>query len=232
MYSILLVEDNISILNMLQTVFTNAGATIFIADDGGKALNIIQKEALDIILLDIVLPTIDGLTLLEIIRKKEIQTPVILLTDKDFVEDKVKGLNLGANDYITKPFSTRELLARVNVQLRDTKNGNGNTTKNVIKVGKLTIAPHVREVILGEEQQIQLTKTEFDLLLFLANRTTEVVPHTQLLQDVLHYHTASETKSLVMHIANLRKKLRGAGETGIELKAITGVGYRLVEESM
>lgn len=230
MYSILLVEDNPSILDMLQTVFSSMGARVSTASEGNKAFEIATNEDFDIILLDVVLPGMDGFTLLQNIRAKGITCPVIMLTDKSLMDDKIKGLNYGADDYVTKPFSTRELLARVNVQLRRVKILSEDKTQDKLVVGNLTILPDTREVRLGSEQIVQLTKTEFDLLYYLAARKEKIVSHACLLEDILHYHSDSETKALVMHIANLRKKLKKAGEAAVQLKATTGVGYRLVEE--
>lgn len=230
MYSILLVEDNSSILDMLGTVFSNIGARVSTVSNGNTAFEIATQKDFDIILLDVVLPGMDGFTLLQNIRAKEITCPVIMLTDKSLMDDKIKGLSYGADDYITKPFSTRELLARVNVQLRRVKILSEETTQDELCVGNLTIFPDTREVKLGPEQIIQLTKTEFDLLYYLAERKDKIVNHACLFEDILHYHSSSETKALVMHVANLRKKLKEAGETAIQLKATTGVGYRLVEE--
>lgn len=230
MYSILLVEDNVSILEMLRTVFSSMDANVSTASDGNKAFEIATKEEFDIILLDVVLPGMDGFTLLQNIRAKGITCPVIMLTDQSLVDDKIKGLSYGADDYVTKPFSTRELLARVNVQLRRTKILSEDKTLVKLIVGNLTILPDTREVKLGSELNIQLTKTEFDLLYYLAERKDKIVSHACLLEDILHYHSKSETKALVMHIANLRKKLKNAGDTAIQLKATTGVGYRIIEE--
>ena len=230
MYSILLVEDNPSILDMLQTVFSSMGASVSTASDGKKAFEIVAKKEFDIILLDVVLPGMDGFTLLQNIREKGTTCPVIMLTDQNLIDDKVKGLSYGADDYVTKPFSTRELIARVNVQLRRVKFLSKDKTQDKLVVGNLTILPDTREVKLGAEQSVQLTKTEFDLLHYLAVRKEKIVSHACLLEDILHYHSESETKALVMHIANLRKKLKNAGETAIQLKATTGIGYRLVEE--
>lgn len=230
MYSILLVEDNASILDMLQTVFSGRGARVSTASDGNEAFKIATTNDLDIILLDVVLPGMDGFTLLQNIREKGVTCPVIMLTDKSLIDDKIKGLNYGADDYVTKPFSTRELLARVNVQLRRVKILSENKTQTELCVGNLTIFPEIREVKLDSDQIIQLTKTEFDLLYYLAERKDKIVSHACLFEDILHYNSSSETKALVMHIANLRKKLKNAGETAIQLKATTGVGYRLMEE--
>lgn len=216
---------------MLEAVFSTQGANIHTADDGAVALDLLRQVTPDIILLDIVLPTVDGLTILKKLRDEGNQTPIILLTDRTLVDDKVDGLNLGADDYITKPFSTKELLARIHAQLRRTGQSEYKTGSKAVIFGNLKINENVREVFSNHsESLIQLTKTEYDILIYLVRNRDRIVEYGELLVDVLHYHSSSETKTLVMHIANLRKKLNNSGDPGLAIKAVPGLGYRIVEQ--
>ena len=225
--SILIFEDDPQILTMLATFFAEKGATVSTAEDGRDALARIKSVHPDIILLDVVMPVQDGLSILQELRRVDQNVPVILLTEKSTVDDKVTGLEFGADDYMPKPFSIKELLARVRAQLRRLQRKQPAETA-CIKVGKVRIDPMTREIYLPKDKTLPLTKTEFDLLAFLAARVGTVVPHGVLLQDVLGYDPGVETKTLIMHLANIRRKIEKVCPQALTIKSVTGIGYKLL----
>ena len=226
-YTLLLFEDDPFIRDMLVVFFTAQGLTVRAAADGRNALARIRAEQPDLILLDVVLPFQDGFSILDELRRAGITTPVILLTEKSGVDDKVTGLDHGADDYLTKPFSPAELLARIRVQLRRTA-ANQEPAPQPLTVGPVTIDPAAREALLADRSRLPLTKTEFDLLYHLAAKGRAVAPHGELLKEVLGYEPETETKSLVMHIANIRRTLEQTCPGALAIKSIAGIGYRLI----
>lgn len=227
--SILVAEDDEGILTLLKSFLQSSGANVTVEEHGRDILTRVEEVQPDIILLDVVMPFVDGLTVLGNLRKAGCKIPVIMLTDKSTVDDKVKGLEFGADDYMTKPFSTKELLARIKSVLRRAEQDNNEERASLIEVGGIEIRPLSREVIVESGSTLQLTKTEFDLLNYLAQRKSEVVAHTDLLSHVLGYKNYVETKALVMHIANIRKKMAKAMLEGVRIETVAGVGYKLME---
>ncbi len=226
--SIFIVEDDPGILTLLRTFFIARGAVVTTEKDGRNVLSRVKQNHPDLIILDVIMPYVDGLTVLRRLRQMELSTPVIMLTDQSTIDDKVKGLEFGADDYIIKPFSTRELLARVKSLLRRSGSSTDHEVMETIVVGSMQIRVPAREVILGDGTQPHFTKTEFDLLCFLARKKDKVVSHTELLKEVMGYKSDIETKALVMHIANIRRKFQQTGQTGLKIETIAGVGYKLV----
>ena len=227
--SILVAEDDSGIVTLLRSFFEQNGATVCVEDSGKNVLERVDTFQPDIIILDVVMPYVDGLTALAKLRDSGIVTPVIMLTDKNTVDDKVTGLDYGADDYMTKPFSTRELLARVKTVLRRSSLLTQEDGGKVIRVGAVEINPMAREIDVIDGLPLQLTKTEFDLLYYLATKKSEVVEHSALLHDVLGYKGDVETKALVMHIANMRKKMAKISLNSIKIETVAGVGYKLIE---
>jgi len=224
---ILIIEDDTGIGEMLRFFFSSQGMDTAIASDGQQGLAAITSFQPDIIILDIVLPYIDGLTLLEKIRQDGITTPVILLTEKNSVEEKLKGFDVGADDYVTKPFSLRELLARVRAILQRIEGTQSQRRQRIINLKPLAINPHTREITLNDGTLLELTKTEFNIFYFLAENLNEVISHGVILENILGYDPDSQTKALVMHVANIRKKLKKRGITTLQLQAVPGIGYKL-----
>lgn len=227
--SVLVVEDDPGILNLLRTFFLSQGAKVAIEQNGKGVLQRVDEFCPDILILDVVMPYMDGFTILENLRESGNKTPAIMLTDKRTVDDKVKGLEFGADDYMTKPFSTKELLARVKNVLRRTRTFSSDQSVEEISVGSMQIMSLAREVRLPDGVKLQLTKTEFDLLHYLARKKLQVVSHGTLLKDVLGYKSDIETKALVMHIANMRKKIAKAALDNVKIETVAGVGYKLLD---
>ena len=228
-FNILIIEDDAGIAEMLRFFFSSQGMRVAVAEDGNQGLEMISSFRPDIIILDVILPYIDGLTLLEKLRRNNITIPVILLTEKKRVEEKLKGFDVGADDYVTKPFSLRELYARVRVILQRRENAQSTGSPRTITIAPLTIDPLAREVSLGDGSTVVLTKTEFNILYFLAEHINQVVPHGIILEKILGYDPNSQTKALVMHIANIRKKLKSREVTTLQLQAVPGIGYKLTD---
>jgi len=224
-FKVLIVEDDPSIQAMLTTYLSANGGRVKVLDDGQKLLREYKKRQPDIILLDVVLPGDDGFALLRELRGANIETPVIMLTERSAIDDKVLGLDIGADDYLTKPFSNRELLARIQNQLR-----RSDTLLNPIQAGGISIDPGTREVRDADGKLQPLTKSEFELLLYLIRKSPQVVEYSELF-EVLGYLPGAESKALVMHVANLRRKLGLMATQGtINVQSIAKIGYKLVVE--
>ncbi len=231
--NLLIVEDDPDVANMLDLFLTSQGITTAIARDGREALTQVASFSPDIIVLDVVLPYMDGFSILNKLRSDSITIPVIMLTEKISIEERISGFEHGADDYVTKPFSPKELLMRVHAILRRLKASNETDTpqQKTITINHLSINPLTREIgVLGTTSP-PLTKTEFDLLYFLAQNKNEVVTHATLLKEILKYKPTSHTKVLVVHIANIRKKIDLKGGNGVKLLTVSGVGYKLIEQT-
>jgi DNA-binding response OmpR family regulator len=225
--TVLLFEDDPSIRAMLAAFFTDQGARVIAAEDGRDAMARIEAAQPDVLLLDVIMPHRDGLAILKELRARNTELPVIMLTEKSGEDDKVTGLEHGADDYMTKPFSPRELLARVRAQLRRSNQSRTEDAQG-LNIGLIRIDPRSREARLADGTLLPLTKTEFDLLSHLAARPGAVVTHGELLTEVMGYDPEVETKSLVMHIANIRRKIDRLCPLALTIKAVAGVGYKLV----
>ncbi len=218
--TILVVEDEASITEMLKIGFLYEGYRVESAEDGSTALRILTHKTIDVIILDIMLPDIDGFKVCQSIRKRDSDIPIIMLTAKREIEDKVKGLNLGADDYLTKPFSFEELLARVRALLRRSRKKSAE--EKVLRSGDISLNLESREVRKGE-QEIHLTPTEFSLLELFMKHPKRVFSRESLLNCIWGYNHLGNTNILEVHISNLRKKLGDKEHTLI--KAIYGIGY-------
>jgi DNA-binding response OmpR family regulator len=219
---ILLVDDEPSIIQLARMYLERDGFRIQEAADGESALEAAkQKPAL--IVLDVMLPKVDGFDVCRRLRSAGDQVPIIMLTARDEDIDKILGLELGADDYLTKPFNPRELAARVKAILRrsDPKKM---TDDKPIHRGDLTIDPASREVRLAS-RTLDLRAQEFDLLLTLAESPGRVFSREQLLQQAWGFDYYGQTRTVDVHIAHLRKKLEGGS---VKIETVTGVGYKLV----
>lgn len=216
MIRVLIVEDEKPISNLIRLSLTKEGFQCTCAYDGAEAADLLEREPpYDLILLDVMLPEVDGFELMEYIRPLEI--PVIFLTAKGAVADRVKGLRLGAEDYIVKPFETVELLARIDVVLRRYKK-----CDMVLEIGGVKIDTASMRVWRGEEE-ISLTKTEYDLLLLFARNPRRAMYRETIYERVWGGDYPFGSKAVDLHVQRLRKKV--GWET--MLRAVNKVGYRL-----
>ena len=215
MIHILIVEDEKPISNLIRISLKRAGYSCDCAYDGSEALNYIENRSYDLILLDVMLPQIDGFSLMEYIHPMGI--PVIFITAMNAVSDRVKGLRMGADDYIIKPFEILELLARVEVVLR-----RYNKTTELIEIGGIVIDT-VAMTVLRNDTEVNLTKKEYDLLLLFARNPNVALYRGTIYERVWNEDFPYGSKTVDLHIQRLRKKV---GWEKI-LKAVNKVGYRL-----
>jgi len=223
---ILVVDDEYSLLKQLKQIFESQRYSIETAMDGEGALDKLFEAPFDLIILDIMLPKIDGLTVLEQARKAGINTPVLMLTAKGDAKDKVKGLDLGADDYLAKPFSLDELLARVRALLRRSSS----QSEPVLKVQDLQLNTVSREVTTGG-RPVELTPREFSILEFLLYNKNRVVSRFSLAEHVWgdDFDPFSMSNFMDVHIKNLRHKIGDASGDSI-IQTMRGVGY-IVKDS-
>jgi len=226
--SILVVEDEEKILRLLELELEYEGYEVGKVADGLKAFELFQSREWDLILLDIMLPGISGIELLRRIRGQDAHTPVILLTAKSSVEDKVSGLDLGANDYITKPFQIEELLARIRVCLRMSpqKTQEEESLPN-LQLADRQINEQTRQVTRGDVN-IELTPREFDLLVYLLKNKSLVLNREQIIESVWGYDYYGETNVVDVYIRYIRKKVDLSGFEPL-IHTVRGVGYVLRE---
>ena len=220
---ILLVDDEPSITQLSRMYLERDGYQVQEIADGESALTAITNDHPALVVLDVMLPKLDGFEVCRKLRASGDQTPIIMLTARDEDIDKILGLELGADDYLTKPFNPRELIARVKAILRRGENKKLSDGKAVTH-GDLTIDPATREARLAS-RTLELRTQEFDLLLTLAGQPGRVFTREQLLQQAWGFDYYGQTRTVDVHIAHLRKKLEGGN---VKIETVTGVGYKLV----
>ena len=226
MKRILIVDDEKEIVRTVRAYLNNEGFKTYAAYDGEQALRAWEEKQPDLIVLDLMLPKLSGIDVTKEIRKKS-NTPIIMLTAKAAESDRIVGLELGADDYIVKPFSPRELVARVRAVLRRIE-GVGSETEHIVK-SELKINLKTREVRIREEE-IRLTSTEFDLLAFLAQHAGQVFTRLQLLHEVQGYTYDSFARTIDTHVKNLRRKIELDARAPQYILTVHGVGYRFARE--
>ncbi len=219
---ILVVDDEVPIQELLKFNLEQAGFNVEVAGDGNQALEMFEKNKPDLIVLDLMLPGKDGYDVCKAIRKTS-NTPIIMLTAKETELERVLGLELGADDYITKPFSPLELVARIKAVLRRSA-GQEDDDIDEFRVGSIFMKVDTREVTVKGEL-VELTRKEFDLLHTFLQNLGKVLTREFLLQKVWGYEYEGETRTVDVHIRHLRRKLGPEGEDRIE--TIHGVGYKL-----
>ena len=226
MYQILLCDDEKDIVTALEIYLRNDDYKIFKAYNGADALKILTEEEIHLVLLDIMMPHMDGIAALTKLREFS-NVPVILLTAKSEDIDKVLGLTVGADDYITKPFNPIELQARVESQLRRYMQlGGGKTQSDVYSVGGIVLNPITKEVTLDSDP-IALTRIEYNILLFLMQHVGQSFTPREIYQNVWHDNAYGEESTVAVHIRHLREKIEYNPAEPRYLKAVWGRGYKL-----
>jgi two-component system, OmpR family, alkaline phosphatase synthesis response regulator PhoP len=230
---VLIVDDEPSILTLLQYNLEQAGYEVITAMDGETGKELAEKDFPDLIILDLMLPKLDGMEVCKQLRQIKVMTPILMLTAKDDELDKILGLELGADDYMIKPFSPREVIARVKAILRRTQtqvqieNTREKEENNfLIQIGDLRIAAEKYEAFF-KDKQLELTLKEFELLLFLAQNKGQILTRDQLLRAVWNYDFAGDTRIVDVHISHLREKIEMDTKKPAYIKTIRGIGYKL-----
>lgn len=220
-HKILVVDDEESIITLLRFNLEQAGFTVISALDGKSALRKVHTEKPDLIILDLMLPELDGLEVCKKLRQDGIATPILMLTAKSDEFDKILGLELGADDYLTKPFSPREVLARVKAILRRTLMlETAPEEEERLRVGELEIIPGNHEAFYQGEE-LNLTPKEFELLVYLVRNKGRVLTREQLLNTVWDYDFVGDTRIVDVHISHLREKINKT-----YIKTVRGLGYK------
>lgn len=225
--TILIVEDEIAIVKLLQYNIEKAGFHTDIAFDGQEAIDKCKKNTYDFIVLDLMLPYVDGMDVCRYLRNEENDTPILMLTAKGEEEDKIQGLELGADDYLTKPFSPREVIARIQAILRRIRKANPKNFTN-IQIGELEIFPERYEAELNGKV-LTFTRKEFELLRYLAEHKGKVLTRDQLLLAIWNYDFAGDSRIVDVHISHLRDKIEKNTRKPEYIKTIRGLGYKIEE---
>jgi DNA-binding response OmpR family regulator len=224
MNRILIADDNVEITEILKRFAIKENLEVDVAHDGEKALELFEKNTYDVILLDIMMPKVDGYEVCRSIRKKSM-VPIIMITAKGEDYEKIMGLDLGADDYIVKPFSVAEVMARIRAILRRIDKSEGN---NILTFGdmKLDLESYVCEI---QDEDIGLTKKEFELLWTLASNKNKVFTRENLLDSLWGYDYYGDSRTVDTHIKRLRAKLAICNNPKWTIKTIRGVGYKFEE---
>lgn len=214
---ILIVEDEVGIADFLKQGLEEEGYTVLVAYDGEAGLALALEQKVNVILLDWMLPKMNGIDICKAIRKANIQTPILFLTAKDTVQETIEGLKAGANDYIKKPFSFDELIERIKIHFRNT------ASNDILVLGTITIDPSKHQVLLGN-QEVNLTQREYELLVYLLKNKGKVCTRNQIIEDVWDIHFEYDTGVIDVFMNAIRKKLNLNKEEDL-IKTIRGVGY-------
>ena len=221
--SVLVVEDDKNIAELLQMYLEKEGYAVTVAHDGGAGLSKFRAIKPDLVLLDVMMPVMDGWAVCKAIRSED-QTPVIMLTAKGETDDKVQGLRTGADDYITKPFEMKEVLARIEAVLRRTGTPAGETSARRLVFDKLVIDMDAFELTV-DGKKVDTPPKEMELLYHLASTPNRVYTRNQLLDEVWGFDYFGDSRTVDVHVKRLREKLEGVSENW-SLKTVWGVGYK------
>lgn len=222
-FNILVVEDEKHIRRLLETVLKRAGYTVFTAEDGDKALEVMDVKHIDLIILDIMMPGKDGFEFTKMLREANCMTPILMATAKTLIEDKKKGFDLGIDDYMTKPIDTEEMLLRIKAILRRAHIVN----ERKIEIGDMVLEYDTLTVTRGEEKQT-LPQKEFYLLYKLLSYPDKVFTRIQLMDEIWGMESDSNDATVNVHINRLRKRFEDYPE--FELVAVRGLGYKAVKK--
>jgi two-component system alkaline phosphatase synthesis response regulator PhoP len=222
---ILIVDDEKDLVELLKFNLQKEGFDVFFAFDGQTALSVAERETLSLIVLDLMLPKFDGLEVCRRLKRNQVTAhiPIIMLTAKGEESDRVVGLELGADDYVVKPFSVRELIARVKAVLRRTEAQQ--KPKDILKVGDVVVDT-VKHKVKVKGKELDLTLTEFRLLAALAQRRGQVLTRNQLIDFARGTDAFVVDRTMDVHLSSLRKKLGGYGDL---IETVRGIGYRMKE---
>ncbi|PWL55699.1 response regulator transcription factor [Clostridium cadaveris] len=226
-FTILIVDDEDDIRDMIEIYLINEGFNVLKAQDGLEALEVLKAKEVDLIVLDIMMPKMDGIrTCLKVREDKKL--PIIMLSAKGQDSDKILGLNIGADDYVTKPFNPLELIARIKSQLRrvTTFNENSESYENEIKIGEIRINLNSREVFV-EDNFVRLTPREFDILVVLAENRGHVLSTEQIYEKVWKEPFYNADNTVAVHIRNIREKIEIDSKNPQYIKLVWGVGYKI-----
>jgi two-component system alkaline phosphatase synthesis response regulator PhoP len=230
--SLLVVEDDENISSAISEYFSRAGYNVKTVEDGLMGVKAALDDPPDAVVLDLMLPKMDGLAVCRELREKVNYLPILMLTAKDDVVDKVLGLEMGADDYITKPFSLRELEARIKSVLRRSRtspSSDGSKDEAPIVRGRLRIDPARREITIGD-RQVDLTPKEFDLLRLFAANPGRVFPRKYLLEKIWDYSYEGYDRTIDSHINRLRAKIEENPENPQMVLTVWGIGYKFSDE--
>ncbi|MCS1351603.1 response regulator transcription factor [Mechercharimyces sp. CAU 1602] len=229
MKRILVVDDEPSIVKLVQFNLEKEGYKVDIATDGSTALEMAKNQDPDLVVLDLMLPQMDGLEVCRRLRQEKHYMPILMLTAKNEEFDRVLGLELGADDYMTKPFSPRELLARIKAIFRRVEAVHApvsaESKEECIHIGELMILPEGYEAKLDGEL-LELTPKEFELLLFMARSKGRVLSRDQLLNAVWNYDFVGDSRIVDVHVSHLREKIEKDTRKPIYIKTVRGIGYK------
>lgn len=222
--TILVVDDEENIVQLARLYLEREGYRVLSVGDGLGALEKVQSSKPALVVLDIMLPGLDGLEVCRRLRAERNQVPILILTARDEDVDKIIGLEMGADDYLTKPFNPRELVARVKAVLRRSERAGAAFPEEIIQLGDLVIDPARREVHC-KDQLIDLRAQEFEVLMVLAKHRGLVLSREQLLNLAWGFDFFGQTRTVDAHIAQLRRKIAGSS---VRIETVTGIGYKLV----
>ena len=224
---ILLVEDEPSLIFTLRDTLESEGYEVIVSEDGEQAVGLAQEQKPDIMILDIMLPGKNGYEICQEIRSLKFTFPIIMLTAKDQELDKVKGLDIGADDYITKPFGVKELLARIQARLRRAGTYSSSNNIEVLQLGTTKIDLLESKAIFADGKTNELTAREIELIRYLLQAGGEPVSRDELLEKVWRYEYSTNTRTVDVHISKLRAKIESQPDEPRHLITLHGVGYLL-----
>lgn len=224
MIKIVIVEDEPSISEIVSLYLNRAGYDVSCFSDGTKALDSLTEQLPDLVILDVMLPDLDGFTLTHKLRDKS-DIPIILLTSHREESDRIAGLELGADDYVVKPFSPQELVSRVRAVLRRARSNTDNVDSGILVFKNLSINPQTRDVSLNG-QAVILTAKEFDLLYFMALHPRQVFTRDQLLENVWGFSHYIDPGTITVHMRRLREKIEKDPTSPVTIVTVWGIGYK------
>ena len=225
MKNVLVIDDDLKLQKMLQRTLIFEGLNVYTADNGQEGLSVIRNNAVDLIIVDWMMPIMDGITFIQNLRNEDYQTMVLMLTAKDAIENRVEGLQSGADDYLIKPFAPEELVARVEAMLRRVEKDPQHVG---VSYSYISLDPSTR-IVKIEDQEISLTVTEFKLLHFVLKHPKQVLERRQILNKVWGYDFYGDENVLEIYIGYLRKKLEKDGHPRL-IQTVRGIGYVLRED--